>query len=203
MKKKAALALAVMMMLAALPMCMGNVFTLSLWVAAAAMMLINFLAVIKNRRQAAPFNPKSEIRNVHTLIIGDMIDPEITGTTGDFVQIFAPGRSLQSCIEILRHTHSILDDKKDDSCVIFAVKKGNDYGFSVWDIPFFHTITIRKYGLGKLNRLRRFPALICPIIAILMTLGIKRRDYRESFALTDEALKFCRERGYKLRMFVR
>ncbi|MBQ3447413.1 MAG: hypothetical protein IJG37_07205, partial [Synergistaceae bacterium] len=94
-------------------------------------------------------------------------------------------------------------DDKGGACVIFAVKEGNDEGFSVFDLPFFHTITIRKYGLGKLNRFRKFPALICPVRAILMALGAKSRNYRESSALPDEALSFCHERGYSLRIFLR
>ncbi|MBQ6971633.1 MAG: hypothetical protein IJP86_04675 [Synergistaceae bacterium] len=199
MKKKAAVAV---MLAVILPLCARNGAVLTLWGTAAALWGVNEIAAMRMRRQVSPFSPKSEIRNVHTLIISDMIAPEITGAKTDFLQIFAPGRSLQSCYEILRHTHSILDDK-GGACVIFAVKEGNSEGFSVFDIPFFHKITLRKHGLRMLRRLSGFPAFVSPLRAFLLAAGMKGRNYREISALPEEAASFCRERGYSLRMFTR
>ena len=189
--------------LATLLLCVYSPAMLVVWAIAVLMMWINLCAFRINRKQAAPFDAKSDVRNVDMLIIGDMVNPEAVQAKR-YVQICAPGRGLRACYEILRHTHSILDDESGKSCVVIAVKKScmNRESFSVFDMPFFHTITVKKYGLDKLRRLQKLPIIAEPLESLRLLLGVKSRNYHEDYNLPQEISAFCDERGYRLRLFL-
>ena len=189
--------------LATLLLCVYSPAMLAVWAIAVLMMWINLRAFRINRKQAAPFDAKSDVRNVDMLIIGDMINPD-AAQAKRYVQICAPGRGLRACYEILRHTHSILDDESGKSCVVIAVKSESRKrdSFSVFDVAFFHTITIKKYALDWLCRMERYPILIEPMGSLRVMLGIKSRNYHEISCPMPELEAFCNERGYVLRVFV-
>ena len=201
MKKKAVIAL----WLVILACCLKSAVLLIAWAVITFLVWVNFRAFRKNKEQTGPFGAYSDVRNVNILIIGDMIDPKIVADTGkSFVQICAPGRGLRSCMEILKHTHSILDDESRESCVVIALKGSNmnKSGFSVFDMPFFHRITREKYGLERLCRLERFPVLYEPFGIFSAAFGMKSRDYHEEQSFSPEIQKFCQERGYRVRFFL-
>ena len=201
MKKKAVIAL----WLVILACCLKSPVLLIAWAVITFLVWVNFRAFRKNKAQTDPFGAYSDVRNVNILIIGDMIDPKIAADTGkSFVQICAPGRGLRSCMEILKHTHSILDDESRESCVVIALKVSNmnKSGFSVFDVPFFHKITIKKYGLERLCKFEKFPILFEPLGIFRAAFRSKSSSYHEEQSFSPEIAKFCEERGYRVRFFV-
>lgn len=151
--------------------------------------------------QLAPFGARSEVRNIDALIIGDMINAKIINldvNNKTFLQLSAPDRNIKACYEILRHTHSIL---RDGGTVIIAVKKkyASESDFSIYDVQFFHRVTLEKYGLAKnfgLADLLRHPLRAC-----IFAFGITGMNYRESECISSEINAFCEERNYVLRYF--
>ena len=92
----------------------GCIFAVLIWGVITSLAVINRLAFSRNNIQIQPFGAYSEIRNVDVLIIGDMINPCIVVKDGQsYVQIKAPFRNLESCYELVRHTHSILNDENE------------------------------------------------------------------------------------------
>ena len=199
MKKKAVIAL----WLGILVVCLCSPVLIAAWAVMTFLAWVNFRAYRQNRKQAAVFGAYSDVRNVNVLIIGDMIAPEVVGAGRSFVQVCAPGRGLRSCYEVLRHTHSILDDEGGDSCVVIALKAKNrgKMDFSVFDVPFFHRITVKKYGLERLCRLEKFPVIYEPLGIFAAAFGIKSRGWHEEGCFSPEIEKFCDERGYRVRFF--
>jgi hypothetical protein len=175
----------------------------------AACMAFLFLMVIYNnilqnkiRKQKKPFGPYSEIRNVDCLVIGDMISASSVVPSGcKYIQISAPGRSLKSSFEILKHTSSILKEDGGEVYLIVDIKNKNN-GFSVFDIPFFHSVTIRKYNLYNLEKKTRYRILFAPIKSLRYVLGVtknvKNKENKAEDGLYADIRNFCRVRNIKL-----
>ena len=157
--------------------------------------VLQILMIKKINSQSKPFSAFSNIRNVKYLILGDMYKPT---ELGSFVQIASPERTLESCYEILRHTHSILDEK--NGTVVIAIKRKNIHknDFSVLDFPFFHTITFKRLGIKKTkNGMSKF-ILLHPMRALHFLFGIKKANYVEENLDESKIKSFCQERGYNL-----
>lgn len=157
--------------------------------------VLQILVIKKINSQSKPFSAFSNIRNVKYLILGDMYKPT---EQRSFVQIASPERTLESCYEILRHTHSILDEK--NGTVVIAIKRENinKNKFSELDLSFFHTITLKRLGIKRTkNYLTRF-ILLHPIRTILFLLGRKKPNYTEENIEENKIKSFCQERGYNL-----
>lgn len=152
-------------------------------------------------KQVTPFDTYSEIRNVDYLIIGDMYKLPQNIKSADYVHIFAPNRTLYACFEILKHTHSIL---KKGGKVIFAIKKNNvdKKEYSLFDIPFFHYITIRLQNLEILKRKYSRPVINAFFESLLICANIFSKGYKIEKAPEDVAL-FCNERGYGIEMRIK
>ena len=156
----------------------------------------------KVRKQKYPFGSYSEIRNVDCLVIGDMISASSVVPSGcNYIQMSAPGRSLKSSFEILKHTSSIL---KEDGGVVYLIVdiKNRNNGFSVFDIPFFHPVTIRKYNLYDLEKKARYRILFAPIKSMRYVLGVtknvKNKENKAEDGLYTDIGNFCRDRNMKL-----
>lgn len=159
-------------------------------------MYINSKVRNKMRQMHAPFTTKSNIRNVDYLVIGDCINAiECVPENKSYVQIAAPGRSEKSCYQILRHTHSIL--KENGGTVIFAFGNGKEE-FTLFDAPFLHYITIKKYHLEGLKMKSAFPIIFAPIRAINMVFGGGYSTYTQVDNTDAELMKFCADRNYSL-----
>lgn len=153
-------------------------------------------AIKKSKLQNKDFLPESETRNVEYLIIGDMYKPT---ETGSYIQISAPNRSLDACYEILKHTHSILDDKKGK--VILVIKKHNidKNKYSFFDLPFLHEITIKRLKLSvDIGKLPVLHTLINLFGNLKFLFDIKSIGYKETDINADYIKKFCADRGYSL-----
>lgn len=173
-----------------------------IWAVMTCLTFINFRAYSMNQKQVRPFGSYSEIRNVDVLIVGDMIDVSAVIEEGQrYVQIKAPFSNLRSCYEIIRHTHSILNDESGKSIVVIALKKkyANQECFSVFDVPFFHRITIQKYGLERLCWLKKLPIFISPFASLIMAMNITSGSYEECECNSRGIKEFCEERGYNVK----
>lgn len=162
---------------------------------------INRSAVKKILLQKKPFENGGNIRNVDYLIIGDMIEPtSVIPANKSFVQIKAPNRSLKASFEILKHTSSILDE--DNGNVIIAVKNiETENPFSVFDIPFFYYLTIKKFGIEKKLKFSHFPLIVKPFLTIKLIFNICKKNWNESRCPDEEILLFCLERNINLKYY--
>lgn len=163
---------------------------------------LNNLTIKKNIRQYVPFSSTSQIRNIDYLIVGDMCDSSvIVNKNKTFIQIQAPKRGVHSCYEIVRHTHSIL---KDGGTVCVCLNQHYiNKPIGVFDIPFFHPVTIKRLCLQNINRWASYPMICRPLSAIILLLGIQSKRYvlcNESYREIDE---FCSERGYTVQYWMK
>ena len=159
--------------------------------------VLNELVRRKIGRQREPFGIYSSIRNVDYLVIGDYCDVKKYIPEGmTHLELFAPGRSYEAAFQLLRHTHSIL--KEDEGTVVMAIGEGKK-SYTVFDIVFFHEITIKKYGLERVRKMAHFPLIAEPInsLKFLIEWGTKRA-YTVSKDIPSELRTFCDERRYRL-----
>lgn len=160
---------------------------------------------IKSRlgKQVAPFSSRSMIRNVDFLIIGDLCDPSIfLPKKSTYINIGRPNRGLIVSYQILRHTHSILNEGGE---VVFVIKSNylKSEVFSVFDIPFLHYTTIKELGLRKIVRRNRWPLIFEPIISVKFTMNRSYRDIFKCIDCPDEEINvFCRDRNLTFRLMI-
>lgn len=163
-----------------------------------ALLALNRIALKKIYIQKAPFKIGGKIRNVDYLIIGDMINAAtVVPANKRFVQIKAPNRSLSASFEILRHTSSILDEDNGNVVICTAKKNKNKKTYSIFDTPFLYCLTIKKLGLGTLNKLATFPVLIKPISTIQLMLDLNKK-WKETSCPNKQIVTFCSERNFNL-----
>lgn len=159
--------------------------------------LLNECVFNKINKYHIPFLPNSEIRNVDYLVIGEFIDVSKYVPEGcSHVRISAPSRSYNSSWQILRHTHSILKEN-GGTVIISAGKSKRD--FTIFDVPFLHRITIKKFHLEYLAKLSKFPIFISPIDSLFFLLNNNKSSGKYDVIYPPEELSdFCRERNYSL-----
>lgn len=136
--------------------------------------IMNLIIVSKMRKECAPFNAMSKIRNVDYLVIGDQCKiKEIVPIGKTYVQIAAPGRSFTSSFEILRHTFSILKD--NGGVVVIVGKKKSKEKYTIFDLPYFHQVTLKRLGLQRKRILTYIPIIISPIKSIKILFSFKAK----------------------------
>lgn len=156
---------------------------------------LNELVRKKAERMSKPFGVYSAIRNVDYLVIGGCCNAkDYVPAECSYVQIAAPGRGYHSSFQILRHTHSIL--KEEGGTIIIAIGKSRNV-FTVFDIPFLHPVTIKKYRLERLCRRSKFPLIFAPIASVKFMFG-RGSMYQLLQDVPDELKTFCDERNHKL-----
>lgn len=158
--------------------------------------ILNERVYKKINRQREPFGINSNVRNVDYLLIGDYCDTKNYVSEGmSHVELFAPGRSYEAAFQLLRHTHSIL--KEEGGTVIMTIGKGKK-SYTVFDILFFHEITIKKYSLQLLKKLSRFPLAVEPLNSFKFLVGGIQNNYISTEDVPPELRTFCDERSYRL-----
>lgn len=182
--------------------------------------LLNIIVLRKMQQPVKPFGPKSRIRNVDYLVIGDICEPNSVMLNKNtekisYVQLSAPGRTLLSSYEILRHTFGILKESGGTAILVVKHKNIEKKKYSVFDIPIFELspITVKRLGLEYLKRRRCFPLIYSPLksIHLICSYGInsnitKEKNHRialdSKYHRIDCPWKtismFCEERGIKL-----
>lgn len=160
---------------------------------------VNTITVRKMSKQAEVFGAGSKVRNLDVLIIGELCDIDSIGISSErYLKLVAPDRSLTASYEILRHVCGIL--KENNSQVILVVKKGNEKGYSIFDIPFLglSPVSIRRLGLQRLQKKSRFPLLFAPLCTCRFLLSFGNHRHCEDSDAPKEMLEFCRERNITL-----
>lgn len=153
----------------------------------------------KMRRQKAPFDTRSRVRNVDHLVIGDLFPaPAHIPAETTYVQISAPDRSLAASYEILRHTSSIL--REQGGTVILATQDKNvdKYRFSLFDVPFFTGFTLDRLHLKRFAWEVCLPIIFEPFRSIRFLLDKGRSDWTTAECPMKEICTFCAERGFLL-----
>lgn len=157
---------------------------------------LNHFVCRKINRQREPFGINSSIRNVDYLLIGDYCDiKKYVPWDKSHVALFAPGRSYEGAFQILRNTHSIL--KEEGGTVVITIGKGKK-PYTVFDVPFFHELTVKQYGLEKLRKKSRYPIIFAPINSLKFLMGGTRNSFKISENVSEELRAFCAERNYHL-----
>ena len=160
---------------------------------------INFKIKDKIYKSADVFYAGSKLRNVDALIIGDMVDVKDLYIDFDGVQVVelcAPDRTLVAAYEILRHTYSIL---KKNGKVIIACKKENvnKTNYSIFDIVYFHVVTIKRLNIESLQRKVILPLLTEPVNTVNFLVNT-RKKYNSSTCPCYDIIEFCERRGLNL-----
>lgn len=158
---------------------------------------INLLVRRKLQESVNFFNAKSKVRNIDCLIIGDMaVVDDFYEEYKQVVQLYAPNRTLNASYEILKHTYSIV---KENGKVIIAYKMKNKdrNNYSVFDIPYFHNVTINRLHIHNVKWKKYFPLCFdfCGSIGFLLN---KRKLYKNKILEKDEIYDFCLKRGLEL-----
>lgn len=113
-------------------------------------------------------------RNFDILVIGEKIDLQgIVPQDKTYLLFDAPNRTLFASFLILQGKFSWLKEGKG-KCIIVC-KKSNEKknAISIFDIPFLHIITIRKYNLEKQRKELRYPLISHPLQVIKFFFGKK------------------------------
>lgn len=156
---------------------------------------IDVISQLNNSKKI--FTATSKIRNVDCLVIGDMVDTSDLYLKGkEAVELCAPNRNLNESYELLRHTYSIL---KKNGKVIIACQDKNLYKkeYSVFDIPYFHPVTIKRLELDD-NRIKRIlPILFAPLQTFRLFLN-RRMKYEKTVCKNELICEFCESRGLDL-----
>lgn len=128
------------------------------------LIIADFYAYKKIMRQMEPFQTRSKIRNVDYLVIGDMVDAVRFVPKGkSYVSICAPERSLFSCIEILQHTSSILNESGGNVLFFYRNSSMDPTSITLFDFPFLSEVAMKKLGLSTIRKRMQYPLLYSPI----------------------------------------
>ena len=163
--------------------------------------------VYRIREQRKPFGSRSRVRNVDTLIIGD-ISPRNAkecaecGDGGTAVCIYSPDCTLSGAYEVLRHTFSILKEQGGRAVLVAKEKNAFAGGYSLFDVIHFHMITVKRLGLERTARMGRFPVIFAPVKSFKFIFG-ERRGKALKVYHDCELEGFCRERGIELSILLK
>ena len=157
--------------------------------------IVNELTFRKINKQKAPFGTMSRIRNVECLVIGDVSLKTAKYLAGNnsTVCIQSPDCTLVGVYEVLRHTFSILTE--DGGKAILVVKKKNieKVRYSIFEVVFFHVVTIHRNGLKNKRRMSRFPIIFSPVKSLIfLSEAFPTRKRKEHFDMNIQ--NFCLER---------
>lgn len=170
---------------------------LLVWLLGGLACLINLYVYKMIKTNVHQLNANGIIRNVDYLIIGEQYDyKELIPEQASSFVVLSPKRSLTASFEILKHTFSILKDK---GTVIILDKgfRGDEY--TVFDIPYFHPVTIRRLKLDKLKKVSIIPLLVSPISTLKMVFPLHRNaGICEELCPMKEIVNFCIERDIQL-----
>ena len=159
---------------------------------------INNTVVSRNKSNRNIFGANSKIRNVDYLLIGDMISPyEVVPENKTYVQICCPNRTMLSCWELLRHCHSIIRDG-GNVVVYVRSKRISTQEFSIFDVSYFHRITIDKYDLKSFKYMNKLPIIFSPINTIKLFINRAAHKHVRINCPSEDLVSFCNERGYSL-----
>lgn len=163
---------------------------------------LNDAVIRKMNRQKEPFGPRSHIRNVDSLIIGDVSDNIKKNLSGDGTRvcIHIPDCSLVAAYEVLRHTFSILKECGGTAIIIVSQKNIEGKFYSIFDAGFYHIVTLNRLKLKKYINRGYLPIIFAPLRSIKFLFGIGLSEVKEIEMLPKEMEEFCMEREIALKI---
>lgn len=158
---------------------------------------INYVVYKKMKQGVDQLNAGGNVRNVDYLVIGEKCNfSDLVPAGSTCFEITAPQRSLVASYEILRHTFSIL---KENGTVIILDGKKSTGGFSIFDIPFLHAVTIKRLNLHHLKKIYKIPLLVSPIKSLRLFRAFHiDAHFEDEECPKKEIIQFCESREIKL-----
>lgn len=157
----------------------------------------NSLLLRYNYKSLSFLHGRKEIRKINCIVIGDVCSDRIIKEhyKGNVLTFQIPDRSLEASIQIFWHIESLLEE---NDRLILVYDKKHVKGYSLFDLPYFNTISQKELALETLENKRNYPLFYEPIRSIKILLGIKNKKY-EVCKCPDECLTmFCKDRGIEL-----
>ena len=155
---------------------------------------------IQNKIKAKNPNTFTEKRrNFDVLFIGEKYD--VTGIIPDsktFLQFDAPNRTLFASFLILQAKFSWLNEGKGKCVIICRKENERKKHISMFDIPFFHIITINKFKLKKQQIELKYPLFFHPFQVAGFLFGKKYDKSIVEKCPLQEIEDFCAQRDIEL-----
>ena len=171
-------------------------FTSCAMIIVGALCVANILLVRKWLKPLDDICPQRPIREVKTLIIGDICSTSYLSTRFDLSKsliITAPDRSTFSSYMILKHVASRLEGNQ--VCIIAPKKESSR--LSVLDIPYFSLITRLENNLKDNSRERELYILYHPCSLLKWLLGVFSRPPQTN-SINKELIEYCKRKHFQL-----
>lgn len=141
---------------------------------------------------------RTEIRKIHTLVIGDTCQPELTGkyAAGNTHTVQFPDRSLQASWHIFMHMESVLEE--NGRLIIIHDNSLPQDKLTIFDLPYLSLITLKELDMEKHQRKLKYPLLWEPFLSFKYLRGYKKDGYERQVCPLQELNQFCKERGIDL-----
>lgn len=154
--------------------------------------------LISTRRVKSEINNRQKIRKIQTLIIGDTCTTDITNKykSGNTIEVLFPDRSFEASYQIFLHIESLLEE--NGRLVILNGGKHTKPGFTIFDYPFLHPITIKEMNREGWDKHANLPILVEPILCLKYLIHHKKRHWHEACCPLNELKQFCEERNIEL-----
>lgn len=161
--------------------------------------VLNYVLLRKMARSLTPLSSVREIKSYDTLVIGDYASSSEYKDycKEDTTIVFAsPDRTLEASYQILLHTSSSI--KEGGTCIILEGKQANHRGYSLFDIPYIHSITRKELQIEHIVKQQRYPLLYEPIKSLKILFHIKVRGFVETDCSSVEIKNYCNKKGFHL-----
>ena len=141
---------------------------------------------------------RTEIRKIHTLVIGDTCQPELTGkyATGNTHAVQFPNRSLRASWHIFMHMESVLEE--NGRLIIIHDNSRPQDKLTIFDLPYLSLITLKELDMEKHQWKLKYPLLWEPFLSFKYLSGHKKDGYEQQNCPLQELNQFCKERGIEL-----
>lgn len=173
-----------------------------LFVAILVCWIINKLVIRKMSAPTADLNAFRDVKEISSLVIGDVCSDTLFSETIDknkALYFMCPKRSLEASYQILLHTFSRI--ASNGSVVIIDGKSNEQY--MPFDVIFFSEITKLEKNIDSSKMRFKYPIIFYPLVSVLILIGYKRCNYKESFCFNKEITDFCKEKKIKLTYLVK
>lgn len=174
---------------------------LSFFMMVAVLLVANNIVRKKINDPISKLSSLREIKSYNTIVIGDYCEKEVYLPycgKGNVLEFICPKRSIDASYQILRHTFSVLEE--NGTCIIVNGNNSERNRYSVFDLPFFHFITLKELKLETLKSKSRWPLLFYPVCSIMILAGMRSRKFRLNKNLQNisEIKEFCEKRNLSL-----
>lgn len=138
-------------------------------------------------------------RNFDVLIIGEMFNvKEIISNDKTYLQFDAPNRTLFASFLILQGKFSWLCEGRGKCIIICRKCNEKKKKVSMFDIPFLHSIIIKKYGLKRQQVELYYPLIFHPLQVLKYLLGMNNNMSFVEKCPLSEIEDFCAQRDIEL-----